>query len=83
MLTDLISTYTALIKSNPVVGGIVSVWFLAIGSYFSKNLPRKLWGFIRRKVSYSVTVNNRMISNNMYQFEPESYSFLPRKRSSS
>lgn len=60
-------------KGNPVVGGLVGIWLLGVFTYVFKSLPLKLYHFILRHITVSVTLNNanRSFHNMLEWYEKE------------
>jgi len=55
-----ITHYTALFaaysKENPIVAGAFSLWGLGVLSYFSRNIPQRIWGIVRKQSTTKLTL---------------------------
>jgi chaperone BCS1 len=57
-IIELANQFNTFAKSNPVVAGAVSLYGLGIVTFFSRNLPRKIWDFTKKQTTISLTLNN-------------------------
>lgn len=50
---DLFSIYA---KANPVVAGALSLWGLGVTSYFTRNIPSRIWAIIKKQSTTKLTL---------------------------
>lgn len=49
--------------SNPVYGGMISLWFIGITTYLCKNIPSQLFVFVKNQLTTSIVINDSGYSN--------------------
>jgi hypothetical protein len=57
-LTEIYGRISSASSSNPVLAGVVSLWGLTVVTFIMRNIPVKIWDFITRQVTTSMTFNN-------------------------
>ena len=57
-LNELYSLFKTLSQNNPIVAGAISLWGLGVITYICKDIPNRIWGFIKYQVTTVVTINN-------------------------
>jgi len=45
-------------RHNPVVAGVISLWFLGVTTFLLRNVPITVWHFIKRQLTTTMTLNN-------------------------
>lgn len=45
-------------RHNPVVAGVISLWFLGVTTFLLRNVPITIWHFIKRQLTTTMTLNN-------------------------
>lgn len=46
-INELAAQFSTFVKANPVIGGPLMLWALAVGTFALKSTPLKLWNFIK------------------------------------
>lgn len=54
--------FTAFTKVNPVVGGMVGLWLLGVITYVFKTTPFRIWEFIKRYTTITITLSSANVS---------------------
>lgn len=57
-LTELFNQFKAYSNQNPIVAGAVSLWGLSVISFLFRNVPTKVWGFLKRQFTTSLSFTN-------------------------
>lgn len=57
-INDIVVAFNTYAKEYQVIAGAVSLWGLGVLSYFSRNIPRAIWDFVRRQSTTSMTIIN-------------------------
>lgn len=57
-LNHIIAVFNAYAKDNQVIAGAVSLWGLGVISYFSRNIPSRIFKFLKRQSTTSMTIIN-------------------------
>lgn len=47
-----------LLSDQPVISGAITLWLLAVGSYFARNIPNAIYGFAKRRTTVHCTLNS-------------------------
>jgi chaperone BCS1 len=55
-ITNSISIFTQYSKENPILAGAISLWGLGVVSYFTRNIPNRIWKFIVKQYSTKLTI---------------------------
>jgi len=58
MLIEIGHWYSELLKTNPVIGGIISVWAITVSTLLLRWLPKIFYGLIVRNLVVSVSISN-------------------------
>jgi len=62
MLVEIITAWTQFMNEvsggNAFLSGTLSLWVLTVVSYLCRHVPAKLWDFLKRSCTTSVTINN-------------------------
>lgn len=45
-------------KDNPVVSGVMSLWILGSLTYLCRDIPKRLWGIVKKQITMTMTLNN-------------------------
>jgi chaperone BCS1 len=57
--------YEWLNKQNPMIAGAISLWALGSLSFLAKDVPRKIWRWIIKQTTVTLTINN---SDDVYDY---------------
>jgi hypothetical protein len=68
MFADLLAWYTTLLKSNPIAAGFVSMYGLGVATFVLRNIPARIWAFIKRNGTTTLYINNTAVGSNMESF---------------
>jgi chaperone BCS1 len=53
---NLLSQFAVFSKDSPIVAGAISLWFLGVSSYFTRNIPNKIWDLIKKQTTTRVSI---------------------------
>lgn len=55
-VSNTVSEFSIYAKEYPIVAGAVSLWGLGLVSYFMKDIPKRLWKFISKQTTTTLTL---------------------------
>lgn len=55
-MSSLITAFNAYAKEYPFIAGAISLWGLGILSYFTRDIPRRIWAFIAKQTTTKLTL---------------------------
>lgn len=58
-INQLFIQFTAFTKGNPVVAGVVSLWGLTVITFLFRNIPQRIWTFIKRQATTTLDLNSQ------------------------
>lgn len=58
-LVELFQTFQAYSKENPVVSGIVGLWGAGVATYLLRDIPMRVWSFIKNQSQSTLTFQNQ------------------------
>jgi len=67
-ISSWMAAFSVLAKGNPVVAGLAGLFGMSAISFFLVKVPGRLWGFIKRQSTTSLTFNNGNDGNNLETF---------------
>jgi len=57
-MKEIITTFQLFAQTNPVIGGVITLWVLGVFSFIYKDVPKKLLEFITKQLTVSVVIHN-------------------------
>lgn len=67
-LTDLLRLYNDYAKANPVVAGLMGLFGMSMVTFFLVKIPRRIWEFLVRQCTTSLTFNNSNVGAGIENF---------------
>lgn len=64
-ILDQLNTYS---KTNPVIAGVISLWGVAVLSWALRNVPKEVFGFIKRQTTTTLSFDNAPTGTNRETF---------------
>lgn len=58
-ITAITKNFGEFVKVNPVVGGIISLWFLGVITFFTRQVPSKLKSIFAKQFTVTLTLDNQ------------------------
>lgn len=67
-ITELMGLYSDLLKSNPIVGGLMSLWGLTLLTFLLRSVPASIFGFLKRQFTTTLQFTNDTIGTNLQTY---------------
>lgn len=67
-LNQLLAQYTELLKTQPIIAGLVSMWGLTVVGFFLRDIPARIWRFTKKQSTTTLFINNTSTGTNMESF---------------
>lgn len=64
----MMESYSELLKTNPLVAGIVSLYGVTVLGLIFRSVPTAIWQFIKRQSTTTLYINNTSMGTNMESF---------------
>lgn len=55
-ITKIVNSFNQYASQNQVIAGAISLWGLSVLSYFGRNIPNKIWQFIKKQSTTKLTL---------------------------
>lgn len=68
LLNQLLAQYTELLKTQPILAGLASMWGLTVLGFFFRDIPTRIWSFIKNQSTTTLFINNTSMGTNMESF---------------
>ncbi|MDH2154075.1 AAA family ATPase [Stenotrophomonas sp. GD03657] len=68
IIRTVISSYSELIKSNPIVAGLAGMYGMTVLLFVFKSIPMRILAFLKRQFTTTLLINNTSMGSNMESF---------------